>query len=41
MVGYGENSVMGKFLFEGFCDVIHISELIEKEGLKVERANSL
>jgi hypothetical protein len=34
MLGFGENSAMGNFEIEGFCEVVHADELIEKEGLK-------
>jgi len=35
-VGYGENQIMGYFLLEGYCEIVMVNELVEKEGLKVE-----
>ena len=39
MFGYGENNEMGPFILDGYCEVVSVSELQEKEGLKVERSN--
>jgi hypothetical protein len=39
MMGYGENNSMGNFMLEGYCEVVNTSEFVEKEGLKVEKAN--
>lgn len=39
MFGYGENNEMGPFILDGYCEVVAISELQEKEGLKVEKSN--
>lgn len=30
---------MGPFLLEGYCEVVLVPELVEKEGLKVEKQN--
>jgi hypothetical protein len=39
MFGYGENNEMGPFLLDGYCEVVPVSELQEKEGLKVEKSS--
>lgn len=39
MLGYGENNEMGSFILEGNCDVVGITELNEKEGLKMEKSS--
>lgn len=39
MFGYGENNEMGPFILDGYCEVVAVSELQEKEGLKVEKSN--
>jgi hypothetical protein len=39
LYGYGENNTMGPFLLEGYCEVVLVPELVEKEGLKVEKQN--
>ena len=35
IVDYGENTAMGPFMLDGHCEVVKISDLVEKEGLKV------
>jgi len=37
LFGYGENNAMGPFLLEGYCEVVLAPDLVEKEGLKVEK----
>ena len=37
MYGHGENSLMGSFLLEGTCEIIHFSDYVEKAGLKIEK----
>ena len=39
MFGYGENNEMGPFILDGYCEVVPVIDLQEKEGLKVERSS--
>ena len=39
MFGYGENNEMGPFILDGYCEVVAVGDLQEKEGLKVEKSN--
>ena len=39
LLGFGQNNVMGFFLLEGYCEVVTVQEMVEKEGLKVEFQN--
>ena len=39
LYGFGHNSIMGNFMLEGFCEVVPVSELVEKDGLKVDSSN--
>jgi len=32
--GYGQNDLMGNFLLEGICDVVHYLDYVEKDGIK-------
>lgn len=38
--GFGDNSVMGTFLLEGYCEIVMLPEMVEKEGLKVDHKNN-
>ena len=39
MFGYGENNEMGPFILDGYCEVVMVADLQEKEGLKVEKSS--
>ena len=39
LFGYGQNNAIGPFLLEGYLEIVLTPELVEKEGLKVEKHN--